>query len=199
MQNQGQIKEVGLQLGIAVTSLKHVEEVLGQTQSGFGVTNNERLALERVPHPKVGVSHNHREAGYETDRLSYEVFGTVIFRLVVVGIQTQYGTRQHIHNALAPQGENEVLGKGEVEFLLDFNHVGEAFQLLFIGQFSRQQQIGHFFKTVATVALKTVHQVLYLVAPVVQLSVLGERHPIDIPRITHRSEERRVGKECRSG
>ncbi len=98
--------------------------------------------------------------------------GSVI-RDIVIGIEGQHRTGQLVHHVLGGCLEYHVLKEAGGQLPVLIKHLAEVCQLLSVGELSRKEEIGYLLVAEAILSHSIFHQVIDVIAPEYQLSLIG--------------------------
>ena len=97
LDDKQKVEHASVEFGI-VFMLEHIEEVFGNTEILFWMTNVEATSLHRVAIDVVSISHDSWELGNKLYRLAHEVVARNIIGIRVEGVHFEHTTSQDVHD-----------------------------------------------------------------------------------------------------
>ena len=97
LDDKQKVEHTSVEFGI-VFMLEHIEEVFGNTEILFWVTNVEATSLHRVAIDVVSISHDSWELGDKLYRLTHEVVARNIIGIRVEGVHFEHTTGKDVHD-----------------------------------------------------------------------------------------------------
>jgi hypothetical protein len=118
----------------------------------------------------ISVSHNNRKLCDKADSCTHFVFEFLVFALIVVGIESQNGTSELVHNILGRSLENHILNDAVREISLEREIGAECIELLLSRKMAEKEEKSGFFIAEAVLGLNVVNEIGYAVTSVNELT-----------------------------
>ena len=109
--DQAQVKEVGLGLGVLLIRAEDAEEVLGGTEVIVGVMEGQGLIEEGVAVDRVGLGRDDGKPRHDLNGLAEHIVQGDFVGVIVVGVEGQHRALELIHDGAGGCLHDDVLGK----------------------------------------------------------------------------------------
>ena len=134
--------------------------------------NVQTVAVVIMAVSLVAVDAQQREQAYKLQALAQHIGQGSIVRPVVVRVQSQHAAGQSVHHILAGSFHNDIPHKAGGQGAVSCQHLFETLQFLMAGQLVKQQQIGGLLEAECLILRQSSHQILHVIAPVEQTTVI---------------------------
>ena len=111
---------------------------------------------------------DNRELGHQADALTHDVLDRRLVRVAVVGIQRERRAGELVHDVAARRAHDHILGEVVRQRALQTDDVLELLELAARRQLAAHEQIADLLEAEAVLALETVDEIIYIIAPVGQ-------------------------------
>ena len=179
VQDQGEVQDGGLQVGVGLVGPEHAEDVLRRGEPGVRPVDVHALVVDVVVVGVVAVHRQHREHADEEDALADDVVEAVVQRLLVVGRQGEDAPGDGVHDVLAGRHHDDVPDEGVGQPPLLGQVVLELLQLLRVGERPEQQEVGALLEAEALVE-EALGEIADVVAAVLEPALAGHLDPVDL-------------------
>ncbi len=171
--DQAEVQEMRLGLGVLLVGTEHAQEVLGGGQVVVRIVQVEGLVEEGVAVDRIGLRSNDRQAGDDLDGLAEHVVQRHIIGVVVVGVQRDDRRLELVHDGARGRLHDDVLGKAGRQRTQGGQQVVEFGQLVGRGQMTEEEQKAGLLKAEAVLGGEVFDQVTQVVAAVLQHTLDG--------------------------
>ena len=120
----------------------------------------------------ISIGHDGWKPGDQGNALPHVIFEREIVRIVVIRIETQYGTGQLVHNILGRRLDNQILGEIFRQFPVVIQQAANTVKLSAIGQLAENEQPDYFFEAKPVFLFTACHNIGYADAAVRKLSFI---------------------------
>ena len=105
--------------------------------------------------------------------------------LGVEGVEQQHGALEHVHDARRHRGHGELFDVLVAQMPKGTQTLAKTVELLFVGQRTRDEQVGDLFVAVTILGLGVVDQILDVVAAQRELALVGHDLAVDLVVAVH--------------
>ena len=171
--DQAEIQQVSLGLGILLIRAQHAEEVLGGAEVIVGVMEGQGLIEEGITVDRVGLGRHYGKPRHDLDGLAEHIVQGHLVGVIVVGVQGQHRALELIHDGAGGRLHDDVLGEAGGQAAGVGQQVVELGQLILGGQVTEKEQEGGFLKAEAILGGEIMDQIPQVVATVLQDTLHG--------------------------
>ena len=172
VQQKSNIQNMGFQRGILLVGAQHLQQVFCRRKLRPRAVDVHAAVIQVVIIGMVAIHRQHGEDTDQLDALLHLGLQAVIPHRIIIRSQGQHAAGQAVHQILAGGFHDNVPHKVAGQGTAFGQAVGKFMQLLFIGQITKQQQVGNFLKAIA-LAAQTTDQVIHVIPAVPQLAIAG--------------------------
>ena len=171
--DQAEIQEVRLGLGVFLVRAEDAEEVLGGTEVIVGVMESQGLIEEGVAVDRVGLGGDNGEAGHDLNGLAEHIVQRHLVGVIVIGIESQHRALELVHDGAGGGLHDDVLGKARRQTAQGGQEIIELRQLLSGGEVAEEEEEGGLLKAKAVLVGEVVDEIPQVVAAVLQHTLYG--------------------------
>ena len=168
VQDEAAVEQLGLVVGVFAVRADQVQDVLRGRALRVGHVQEHGRAVKVAALRLIGVRDNDRELGGQADALTHDVLDRRLVRVAVVGIQRERRAGELVHDVAARRAHDHILGEVVRQRALQTDDVLELLELAARRQLTAHEQIADLLEAEAVLALETVNEIIYVIAPVGQ-------------------------------
>ena len=181
MQDQGEVQDGCLQVGVGLVGPEHAEDVLRRGEPGVRPVDVHALVVDVVVVGVVAVHRQHREHADEEDALADHVVEAVVQSLLVVGRQGEDASGDGVHDVLPGGDHDDVPDEHHRELPLLRQVELELLQLTLVRELSEKQEVGALLEAEALVE-ESLGEVADVVAAVLEPALAWHLDAVDLDR-----------------
>ena len=178
--NQAEVEHTRLKLCIGAVGTNHIKDGFGMGKTVWWIVEHQGIAVVIMVVHTVAIGGNHREAGNELQALTHHIGEGGIVGMVIVGVEGEHRAREAIHHVVGWGLHNNIAHKAVWERAVIIELLREETQAAGARQLASEEEVGDFLKTVAFFLNNAAHQILHIVAAVVEMALA--RHTLAINR-----------------